>query len=150
VEIGGLLFGEHLSDDTFRIADFTVQRTGGTRVHFVRNPEQHASQLASFFDRSGRDYTRFNYLGEWHSHPSFPPTPSSLDLIEMSRLIKNGAVGASFLVLLIVRLRLFGLLVGTASLFVRNHGQMPVELVWDRRGRRSLSGLPRRPAERAA
>jgi proteasome lid subunit RPN8/RPN11 len=132
VEIGGLLFGEDLCDDTFRIADLTVQRTGGTRAHFVRDPEQHATQLASFFDHSGRDYTRFNYLGEWHSHPSFPPTPSPIDVAEMSRLITDPAVGASFVVLLIVRLRPFGLLAATASLFVRDRDPMPVHLVWGR------------------
>ena len=134
VEIGGLLFGEHLSDDTFRIADFTVQRTGGARAHFVRDPEQHSSQLASFFDYSGRDYTRFNYLGEWHSHPSFPPAPSAIDMVEMSRLITDPAVSASFVVLLIVRLRLFWRLAATASLFVRDRGPTPVELIWAHHG----------------
>src|SRR5690606_1513044 len=82
-EIGGLLMGEHLYDDVFRIADITVQRSGGAKTCFVRQPHEHQAELNSFFERTGANYSRFNYLGEWHSHPSFDPLPSETDLQTM-------------------------------------------------------------------
>src|SRR6202041_2152555 len=74
-EIGGLLMGEHLNDEMFRVVDITVQRSGGSQACFVRNPGEHQSQLQEFFDRTGANYSRFNYLGEWNSHPAFDPSP---------------------------------------------------------------------------
>lgn len=103
-EIGGLLFGEHLGGEEFRIADISVQRGGGSVVHFVRDPSQHRPQLDEFFEKTGRDYTRFNYLGEWHSHPSFDPLPSGEDIATMREILASAEVGANFLVLVIARL----------------------------------------------
>lgn len=102
-EIGGLLMGEHICGENFRLADFTVQHEGGSRAHFVRDPAQHKSQLDAFFSRTGRDYRRFNYLGEWHSHPSFEPLASTTDMMSMQKLVEDPATGVNFLVLLIVR-----------------------------------------------
>ena len=103
-EIGGLLFGEHLGGEDFRVADISVQRGGGSAVHFIRDPSQHRSQLNGFFEKTGRDYTRFNYLGAWHSHPSFTPLPSSEDIATMHEILASPDVGVNFLVLIIARL----------------------------------------------
>lgn len=103
-EIGGLLLGEHVRDETFRVVDITVQRSGGSAAHFVRDPAQHQAQLDEFFARTGADYTRFNYLGEWHSHPSFEPLPSGQDVATMQSLVERPDTGVNFLVLIIVRL----------------------------------------------
>lgn len=103
-EIGGLLFGEHIGGEEFRVVDISVQRGGGSPVHFIRDPAQHKPQLDEFFERTGRDYTRFNYLGEWHSHPSFAPLPSSEDKATMRDILTNPDVGVNFLVLIIARL----------------------------------------------
>ena len=70
-EIGGLLMGEDLGNGDFRVVEISVQRSGGTEACFIRNPEDHQTELDTFFARTGNDYSRFNYLGEWHSHPSF-------------------------------------------------------------------------------
>lgn len=103
-EIGGLLMGEHLHDEEFRVVDISVQRSGGSLECFIRNPSNHQAKLLKFFSQTGEDYTRFNYLGEWHSHPSFEPIPSLTDIQTMQSIIDDPAVGANFLVLLIVRL----------------------------------------------
>ena len=100
-EIGGLLLGEHIRDEVFRVAEISVQRSGGTHVSFVRDPREHRDQLAEFFTRTGGDYTRFNYLGEWHSHPSFEPTPSPEDLQTMQSIVEDPTVGVNFVTLLI-------------------------------------------------
>lgn len=102
-EIGGLIMGEHIGGENFRLADFTVQHEGGSRTHFVRDPAHHKSQLDAFFARTGNDYGRFNYLGEWHSHPSFEPLPSTTDMVSMQQLVEDPATGVNFLVLLIIR-----------------------------------------------
>jgi integrative and conjugative element protein (TIGR02256 family) len=102
-EIGGLLMGEHVRDEVFRIVDVSVQRTGGSQACFIRHPKDHEKQLKKFFGRTGGDYARFNYLGEWHSHPTFEPIPSRTDLCTMQSMVEDPDVGVNFLVLLVCK-----------------------------------------------
>lgn len=103
-EIGGLLMGECVGEEQFRLVEVTVQRTGGSHAEFMRQPTTHQAQLDDFFTRTGNDYSRFNYLGEWHSHPSFEAVPSITDIGTMQSIVDDPIVGAHFLVLLIVKL----------------------------------------------
>lgn len=96
--------GEHVRDETFRVLEISVQRAGGTEACFIRNPSSHKRQVDKFFARTGNDYTRFNYLGEWHSHPSFDALPSPKDILTMQSLVADPAVGVNFLVLLLTKL----------------------------------------------
>ena len=96
--------GEHVGDDVFRVVEISVQRSGGSAAHFVRDPAEHQASLNAFFTRTDGDYGRFNYLGEWHSHPTFEPLPSPVDVATMQLLVENAGVGANFLVLLVVKL----------------------------------------------
>ena len=116
-EIGGLLLGEHIGDETFRLVGVTVQRSGGSSAHFIRDPAQHQTQLDSFFAETGRDFTRYNYLGEWHTHPSFEPLPSPKDISTMQALVENAEVGVNFAVLIIARIAFIGGVQISASLF---------------------------------
>jgi integrative and conjugative element protein (TIGR02256 family) len=102
-EIGGLLMGEDLGGELFRVVDISVQRSGGTQSCFIRNPKDHQKYLEEFFVRTGQDYLRFNYLGEWHSHPRFAAMPSEPDISTMQSIVGDPDVGANFLVLLIVK-----------------------------------------------
>jgi len=103
-EIGGLLMGEHVSEEVFHVVDISVQHAGGSHSCFIRNPSDHKIQLERFFAQTGNDYARFNYLGEWHSHPSFEPVPSSTDVQTMQSIVDDPNVGVNFLVLLIPKL----------------------------------------------
>ncbi|WP_425106514.1 Mov34/MPN/PAD-1 family protein [Ancylobacter sp.] len=103
-EIGGVLMAEQIGVDHFRIIDFSVDDQTGGPAHFVRSPEYHQKALANFFARTGENYARFNYLGEWHSHPSFAVRPSTEDSSSMMSLVQ-GERGITFAALLIVRLR---------------------------------------------
>jgi integrative and conjugative element protein (TIGR02256 family) len=103
-EIGGLLMGEHVGDGLFRVVELSVQRSGGTHACFIRRPEDHKTELERFFAQTGNDYARFNYLGEWHSHPSFEPLPSDTDIRTMQSMIEDPDVGVNFLVLMVCRL----------------------------------------------
>jgi [CysO sulfur-carrier protein]-S-L-cysteine hydrolase len=116
-EIGGLLMGEHVGDDAFRVVDISVQRTGGSIASFVRDPTSHDAQLKAFFARTKGDFERFNYLGEWHSHPMFAPVPSETDCRSMQSIVDNPEVGANFVVLLVVTLASRTKIKGTATVF---------------------------------
>jgi proteasome lid subunit RPN8/RPN11 len=91
-ETGGILMGEHISPDEFRIVNFTVQRSKGTFASFLRMPRMHLRQLERFFKKTERDYRKYNYLGEWHSHPSFSICPSSPDIRAMQALIDGSDI----------------------------------------------------------
>jgi len=103
-EIGGVLVGEHVADEEFRVVDLSVQHSGGTDSCFVRHPKKHRRFMRRFFRRTGTDYARFNYLGEWHSHPLYLAVPSATDLAQMQLIVEEGANTPLFAVLLIVRL----------------------------------------------
>lgn len=118
-EIGGVLAGEDLGGGRFLVADLSVQRSGGGVAHFVRDPSAHRRFMRRFFARTGNDYTRFNYLGEWHSHPSFPALPSGTDLRQMQGLIDDRGQPANFLVLLVLKLGRGGEIEATAHAFRR-------------------------------
>lgn len=116
-EIGGVLVAEHVGADIFRIVDFSVQRKGGTVAHFVRDPEHHKAFLADFFARTGQNYQRFNYIGEWHTHPAFQPLPSGADVSAMFDIVDDPEVGVNFAILVIARLRFWGGLEMSVTLF---------------------------------
>lgn len=95
--------GEHIGYNHFVVRAVTIERTG-TFARFVRGVKAATSALHAFFKCTGGDYSRFNYLGEWHSHPSFSTEPSATDHGSMMRIAQDPAVGANFIVLVIVRL----------------------------------------------
>lgn len=117
-EIGGILMGEQIEADHFRIVDFSIDETSGTPAHFVRSPAHHVEALQRFYQQTGSDFARFNYLGEWHSHPSFPVLPSREDRVSMQRLVE-GERDIDFSALLIVRLRYLFVLEAGAYMFAR-------------------------------
>lgn len=120
-EIGGIMMGEHVSDDVYRVKDLTIQAQGGTVVSFLRIPMAILRPLQNFFHKTGYDFTRFNYLGEWHSHPTFALEPSSTDCRTMWDIVQDPNVGANFAVLMIVRLCTMQQLEGTVTVFLPDH-----------------------------
>jgi proteasome lid subunit RPN8/RPN11 len=127
-EVGGVLMGEHVSDGVFRVKDLTVQRRGGTFASFVREVRTALVPLRRFFVETGHDYIRYNYLGEWHSHPSFPAEPSRRDSETMWRIVDDPAVGANFAVLLIVRLGAEGELEGSVTAYLPGRRRLQATL----------------------
>jgi proteasome lid subunit RPN8/RPN11 len=120
-EIGGILMGEHLSEGVFRVKDLTIQCHGGTFASFTRFLAENLSPLQNFFRETGYDFTRFNYLGEWHSHPAFAPEPSSTDCKTIWEIVEDSTVGANFVVLMIVRLDEATQLEGSVTVFLPGH-----------------------------
>jgi len=103
-EIGGQMFGQQLGPLEFRATELTVQARPGTLTRFVVDLIQSARDALRFFDRTGHRYKEFNYLGEWHSHPSFHVQPSSVDVATMRDLVLDPAFRGSFAMLMIVKL----------------------------------------------
>lgn len=116
-EVGGILMGEHTGPNLFVVREMTVHRRGAF-ASFVRKIEDAIGRLRAFFQQTGNDYTRFNYLGEWHSHPSFAPYPSRTDDLSMLQIVQDEAVGANFVVLLIAKLGSEGELIATAHTYL--------------------------------
>src|SRR5713101_3857766 len=104
-EIGGMLLGEQLAPGRFCVVDFSLDRLSGSHTTFRRDPETHRQTLEEFFKRTGQNFERFNYLGEWHSHPSFSVHPSTEDISTMTNIVENPCSVITFAILLIVRLR---------------------------------------------
>lgn len=103
-EIGGQIFGEQLAPSDFLASDITIQKRRGTLARFIVDLLQAARDATRFFDRTGRRYARYNYVGEWHSHPSFEVHPSARDSETMRELVEDAGFRGSFAVLMIVRL----------------------------------------------
>jgi proteasome lid subunit RPN8/RPN11 len=126
-EIGGVLAAEQIGDGKFLVKALSVQRDG-TPISFVRDPAQHRKFMRRFHLLTGNQPQRFNYLGEWHSHPSFLALPSAPDLREMHAEIADPEQTASFLVLMIVKLGKDAGLTGSAHAFRRSHSAIRVSL----------------------
>lgn len=103
-EIGGQLFGEQQAPSDFRITKLTIQRHQGSFARFLVDIVQAAQDAATFFSQTSHSYRRFNYIGEWHSHPSFAVQPSETDIRTMRMLVKDSEFRGNFAVLIIVRL----------------------------------------------
>lgn len=102
-EIGGVLFGEHVGTDEFTLLEFTIQRKRGGKTSFKRRWQEATRNLERFSKEYGNDHRRFNYLGEWHSHPNAPVSPSTMDIHTMRDLLKDESTDANFLVLIVLR-----------------------------------------------
>lgn len=116
-EIGGVLFAEHIGVDEFTIREVTIHRRGGI-AFFVRRISEALQGLRGFFAKTANQYTRFNYLGEWHSHPLFAAEPSGQDDASMREIVEDENVGANFVVLLVLKLGHDGELTGGAHTYL--------------------------------
>lgn len=128
-EIGGILMAEHVGENTFRVQSLTIQRRGGSIATFLRIVEAFLVPLRRFFRQTDYNYKRFNYIGEWHSHPSFVPEPSKTDHQTMLSIINDPQVGAYFVVLLIVKLDEDEIFAGTVTVYQPNLREFKGKLV---------------------
>lgn len=119
-EVGGILMGEHIGPDAFRVKELTIQRKGGTFAAFIRFVEEILAPLRAFFEANKHAYTRFNYLGEWHSHHSFALAPSRQDHVTMQEIVTDLQLGAHFVVLLLVKLKDRDQLEGSVTVYQPN------------------------------
>lgn len=122
-EIGGQLFGEQLAPSHFRVTDLTVQSRHGSFASFIVDVVEAARSAVAFFRRTGHNYSRHNYIGEWHSHPSFAVEPSTKDSSTMREIVTAGDFAGTFAVLMIARLDGMELRTGAWLYDPRGHEQ---------------------------
>lgn len=128
-EVGGVLVGEHIRDGEFQVTDVSIQTTNGSPACFVRRPEEHAAFLSAFHAKTKHDYGRFNYIGEWHSHPSFTAFPSLTDQRSMQDIVEDPEAAAQFAVLLVVKSHWWSELEVHASAYTRGREPERVRVV---------------------
>ncbi|MBD2156728.1 Mov34/MPN/PAD-1 family protein [Leptolyngbya sp. FACHB-16] len=128
-EIGGILMGEHISAEVYRIVDLTIQPQIGTTTSFLRLPLSVLRPLQAFFKKTSNQFTRFNYLGEWHSHPSYSVEPSNTDCEAMWEIVSDPSVGANFAILLVVKLNGNDQLEGGVTIFLPNRQMLKADLI---------------------
>ena len=116
-EIGGILLAEHVGTNHFVVREVSAHRLG-TFASFVRRIEEALGRLRRFFEDTQHQYSRYNYIGEWHSHPSFEAEPSATDDSSMRDIALDPKVGAHFVVLVVVKLDSRGLLLGSVHTYL--------------------------------
>ncbi len=131
-EIGGILMGEHIGPDAFRVKELTVQRKGGSFAAFMRTVSEILGPLRAFFEKTKHEYTRFNYLGEWHSHHSFALEPSRKDHLTMYNMVMDSSLGARFVVLLLVKMGDKRQLKATVTVYQPNKNPLAGNVVQER------------------
>jgi len=129
-EIGGILMAEEIDSQCFRIVEYSVDEYSGTNFNFVRDSANHEQKLNDFFLKTGADYSRFNYLGEWHTHPSFSVRPSQQDISSMQDLVDDSS-GVPFSILLIAKLTYIWRFQCSAFLFIRDGYPMEIDVVYE-------------------
>lgn len=125
--IGGWLAAEQLAPGEFELVGFTVDLEVGTHNRFASLPTTHGEQLDRILTEHADRTGRVDYLGEWHSHPTFPPTPSDIDVAAMTKMVEDN--GPSFATLLIVRLLGAAMLEATITTFQRGILPEPGQLI---------------------
>jgi|SRR5690606_20967561 len=100
-EIGGILIGKKIDENSFEIVDASVSDEDRrfSFVSFIRGTKKSERLLKKHF-RKGTGY----YIGEWHSHPRFSLNPSLADIRTMLGILHDSSYGVSFVILLIVHI----------------------------------------------
>lgn len=131
-EIGGTLLAEKIANNSFRIKEATTQKKSGTKIFFLREWTTGLSRyFYDFFNKTNHEYSRFNYIGEWHSHPLFEARPSQTDVSTMNDLINIKVPDANFLILLIIRLDSTDEIEASVTCFLKNGYFERAELEWE-------------------
>jgi integrative and conjugative element protein (TIGR02256 family) len=99
-ETGGILLGRGPDDNGV----ITVEEAGDPGPAAERRPDfflrdlDHARELAA----AAWDDREAVWVGEWHTHPTGPPTPSNRDLVTYAGLLSDPELGFATLVSIIV------------------------------------------------
>lgn len=101
LEIGGMLVGYQRGKNHFSIADATIADDIGkfSIFNFIRDPIKSIKIITQLFIKK-----KYNYIGEWHSHPKFALQPSTKDIATMKGIIADKGYGVNFVLLIITKL----------------------------------------------
>ncbi len=117
-EVGGILFGEHIDNEEFRLVEFTIQKKQGNKASFRRKANEARKSLKNLSKAYGNEHAQFNYLGEWHSHPNSLAIPSEMDIETMQSILNDESSVANFLVLMVLKVNHENFIEMSASTFL--------------------------------
>ena len=98
IEAGGVMLGEHVGDNTFRVTDVSLKL--GRHRYYYCDPPEHQPFVDEFLARFP-DRKRFGLLGTWHSHPSGIAMPGRGDLRTLKDKMTSPLCDLSFMVMMI-------------------------------------------------
>lgn len=90
-ETGGVLMGWHVPERSEYVITEVVgpgPRAIHKRMSFSPDAEWQEGRIAELYRRAGQ---RLWYLGDWHSHPDSPPSPSWRDAQTLRRIARSRA-----------------------------------------------------------
>lgn len=101
-ETKGALFAKKINDDLYEIDAVYFEKIIGTYA-FVKlyNNEAYKKFQEKYHAKHLNDYETHNYIGDWHSHPSFECYPSSYDRLEVESDLQKS--NAKFLIQMILK-----------------------------------------------
>lgn len=101
-EIGGMLIGNQKGRNYFSILDTTIADDIGkfSIGSFIREPMKSLKIIIQSFKKK-----KYNYIGEWHSHPGFDLYPSKGDIATMQGILADPGYGVNFVLLIITKLK---------------------------------------------
>lgn len=95
-EAGGVLIGyENSSTRNFTVSGATEPQVADSRSRMSLLLSKHHRKLINNLD------SPYGYVGTWHTHPSVTPAPSSVDLRDWKKCIKQNRNSTSALVFVI-------------------------------------------------
>ena len=97
-EVAGVLVGRYVGGDLAEIVSVTGPTTDST--HGLTACERGSAGLTELLERLWDE--GLYYLGEWHTHPAAPPTPSDTDTETMRGFARDPAVRCPEPILLIL------------------------------------------------
>jgi proteasome lid subunit RPN8/RPN11 len=102
-EFGGLLLGRYLENNKVVSIEDSIfpKKYTSSRYFFERGSEGIKEMLVTKYNGT----PSLIYVGEWHTHPDGPATPSNTDLIAMSELANDNNVLITNPVLMIMEVR---------------------------------------------
>lgn len=129
-ETKGACFASKTSDDCYSIEDVFLSKEKGTTVFSnLKINYSYKCFEKRYFKKHKYDYVNHNYIGDWHSHPSFDCLPSNYDKKEAFEELYNS--NARFLIQLIVKL-IDNEITGRCFLYLKNSIAEECELVFDK------------------
>ncbi|WP_425249084.1 Mov34/MPN/PAD-1 family protein [Bradyrhizobium brasilense] len=92
-EAGGILIGCYRGPH-IEITECSepLRRDRRARLRFDRDDPGHQGLASRRWSESGRTHT---FVGEWHTHPGFSSTPSTIDLKTWREITRHNIAGSS-------------------------------------------------------
>jgi [CysO sulfur-carrier protein]-S-L-cysteine hydrolase len=125
-ETKGALFAKQIDDDHYEIDEVYLERQIGS-IAFVRlyNNQRYKRFQKQYHAKHDDDFLHHNYIGDWHSHPSFECVPSSFDRMEVEMDLQQS--NANFLIQVILKVE-YNKLVGDAFLYNKDASAQQIQL----------------------